>query len=433
MTQARRDATILLLLASALLILFGSFGSDAMGDFRDYFYSARTLLAHQDPYNREAVDAQYRLDAPSRPQPDAISPTISYSICNYINLPNGFLFSAPVAALGWKAGHWLWLALIEASLLSAAWLMGWLHRSPAPVLSAALAAVLLLGGISQPCIGNISALSIALSVLAAYCLVEERLPWLGVAALALALIAKPHDAAGVWLFFFVAGGSWRKRALQAAALFAGLSLPGLLATLPVAPHWMAELQANLAWNQMPGHPSDPRPFSLARPTNFLILDLQATVAIFVRSARVYQLLPPLLMAPLLALWAVAVRRNGQSRTHAWMALAAISALWMLPVYHRLHDAKLLFLAIPACAALWAARAPGKRLAVTLLIASAVLTTELIAGALNHFADSRQLTLGTLREKLLLVVLGQPATLCLLATGLFFLWQLWRQPRQPANA
>jgi len=55
--------------------------------------------------------------------------------------------------------------------------------------------------------------------------------------LVVSLALKPHDAALIWLFFLLAGGTYRKRALQTLALFLVFAVPTVLWVTWLSPHW----------------------------------------------------------------------------------------------------------------------------------------------------------------------------------------------------
>ena len=95
-------------------------------------------------------------------------------------------------------------------------------------------------------LGNTAGLVVGLSVIAAWCFLRERFVFAGILSMAVSLAMKPHDAGLIWLYFFLAGGVLRKRALQTLAVTAVLAVPAILWISHVAPHWPSELHANLA-------------------------------------------------------------------------------------------------------------------------------------------------------------------------------------------
>ena len=50
----------------------------------------------------------------------------------------------------------------------------------------------------------------------------------GILCMAVSLAIKPHDSGLVWFYFLLAGGVYRKRALQTLAVTVLLALPAIL-------------------------------------------------------------------------------------------------------------------------------------------------------------------------------------------------------------
>jgi len=73
----------------------------------------------------------------------------------------------------------------------------------------------------------------------------ERFALVGVLCLAASLAIKPHDVGLVWLYFLLAGGVYRKRALQSLLITAVLGLSAFLWVSHVAPHWIGDWNSNL--------------------------------------------------------------------------------------------------------------------------------------------------------------------------------------------
>jgi hypothetical protein len=426
MIKARQDGLLFMLLASLLLILVGCFGINTMGDFRVFFYSTRCLLQHHDPYQPSAVEQVYLAAAAERPQPDPMGTAETPKIALLICFPNALPFIAPFALLPWGLANVLWMMLVDASLILPAWMIWRTGSQTAPALCGGLAALLLLNSITLPILGNFAALEVGLCVAAVCCFLAERYSAAGVLCLAIALILKPQDAGFIWLYFLLAGGIRRRRALQSLALFALLSLPGLLWIAPVAPHWPQELHANLLAGSAHGMLNDPTPFTANQAATAMILSLQTVFSFFWNDARLYNLAAWLLCAPFLLAWAAMTLRARFTPRRAWFALAAISALSMLPTYHRSHDAKLLLLAIPACATLWIEGRRSRWLALTLTAASMILTGELPLTLMVRFTQYLHLDTARLGGKMLTIALSRPAPLILLATALFYLWAYLRQ-------
>src|ERR1035441_24793 len=97
------------------------------------------------------------------------------------------------------------------------WDLGAKH---APILSACLIGFLLANSESVFVTGNTAGMVVGLCLVGAWCFLENRFLAAGVLCMAISLAIKPHDAGLVWLFFFVAGGVYRKRALETLILTA---------------------------------------------------------------------------------------------------------------------------------------------------------------------------------------------------------------------
>jgi hypothetical protein len=152
----------------------------------------------------------------------------------------------------------------------------------------------------------------------------------------------------IWLYFLLAGGAQRKRALQSLVIVAALVMAGSIWVSHVAPHWIPEIRANFAEDQQHDSIDDPNPNSTYAHTASTIIDLQSVVSFFRNDPRVYNPISYLVVGTLLLVWLIPTIRSRSSHATALLALAPIIALTMLPVYHRACDAKLLMLAVPAC-------------------------------------------------------------------------------------
>ena len=201
--------------------------------------------------------------------------------------------------------------------------------------------------------GNPAGLAIGLCLVAVWCFLEDQYMFAGVLCLALSLELKPHDTGLVWLYFFLAGGAHRKRALQTLALTVVLALPASLWMFHVSPHWIQELSANLSATSAPGEINDPVTSFIGKSGSGMIIDLQTVVSVFRDNPRFYNPASYLLCGSLLLGWIIVTLRAHAALSKDLFALAVIAPLSMLPVYHRPHDAKLLLLTLPACALLFA--------------------------------------------------------------------------------
>ena len=96
----------------------------------------------------------------------------------------------------------------------------------------------------------------------------------GILCLAVSLAIKPHDAGLVWLYFLLAGGVYRKRALQTLLITVVLGLSAFLWVSHVAPHWMRDWRSNLAAISAHGGLNEPGPASVTGRTAGMVIDLQ---------------------------------------------------------------------------------------------------------------------------------------------------------------
>jgi hypothetical protein len=402
----------------------GSIRSDAHGairawDFGVVYYGARCAVQRLDPYDPQNVLQEFKADGgrfPSKTPADAWAKLIVTAI---IYPPTALLLAAPFAELPWRQARTIWLFLISALLVLAAFLM-WDLAVEAPVIAGCMACFILLNCVMLEVSGNPVGVVAPFCVITAWCFLKQRYAALGVVMLAAALLFKPHDAGFVWLYFLLAGGSMRRRALQSLAIAAAVGICAAIWIAPIAPHWIGELRANLAALSVHGGPVDPGPMGASSRSFSPILGLQSVFSIFKDDPRFYNPASYVIGGGLILAWAIAAVRKRSSRQEALLALAAVSILTMLPVYHRADDAKLVLLAIPACAMLWAGGGARRWLALA-LISAALFVTSAVPIIFEAAAVAKlPLAPSTLRGKLALLAL-QPASLVLLAAGCFYLW------------
>ena len=428
MTKARLDGLCLLLLGSAIFVLAGSamerMTSGSMEDFKAVYYGSRCLLQHCDPYSESDLLRVYLAEGGERPS-DALQRGQRQGITVCVYPPAAFIFIAPFALLPWGPAHALWMILIAGSFILAAFLMWNTGASHAPVISGGLIALLLVNSMSLLMIGNAAGVVVSLCAVAVWCFIEERFAAAGVLCLAACLAIKPHDAGLVWLYFLLAGGVYRKRALQTLAVTAALAIPAVVWVGQVAPHWMRELNSNLATLSAPGGLNSPDPTTASTGTAAMVVNLQSVVSVFRDDPRLYNSVSYLVCGALLLVWSVMTLRSRPTPARAWLAIAAIAALSMLPVYHHLYDAKLLLLTVPACAMLWAEGGPMGWLALLVNTAGFVLTGDIPLALLVSLTRSLHVDTAGLPGKMLTVVLARPAPLMLLAMSVFYLIALQR--------
>jgi hypothetical protein len=339
--------------------------------------------------------------------------------------------------LPWGPAHILWIALTAASLIFASFLMWNLGADYAPVVSGALVGFLVANCELLMMTGNMAGIAISLCLVAVWCFVRERFVAAGVLCLAISLAVKPHDTGLVWLYFLLAGGSYRKRALQTLLVTAVISLPAVLWVWRVSPHWIAELQSNLSFYSVHGGINDPGLTSSGGHGLGMLVSLQTIISPFWDNPRIYNPASYLIGGMLLLVWAFIALRSKPSRSNAWLALAAIAALSMLPLYHRQQDTKLLLLAVPACVMLWAEGGVIGRLALLVTSTGFLFTADMPWAFLLGLINTLHPSTSGLSGKMLIAVQVFPVPLILLAVSVFYLWVYARRcsaqlPPQPLD-
>jgi hypothetical protein len=386
-------------------------------DFQAIYYGTRCLLEHHNPYNVSQLESVYRADGWERPS-DSIQRRQTVTL--YVNLPVTFLFIAPFALLPLGVAQVIWAMLTAGVLLTAAFLMWDLGSKYAPILSGCLIALFLANCELVFLTGNTVGIVVSLCVIATWCLLQERFVTAGVLCLAVSLVIKPHDSGLIWLYFLLAGGVYRKRALQSLAVSAVLAASALLWISLAVPQWMQDWRANMATISTPGGLNSPGTASLV--INYLgsVISLQTVFALFRDDPRIYNPLAYLVCGVMLAAWSARTLRSGFSQTSAWLALAAVAPVTMLVTYHRSYDAKLLLLTVPACAMLWARGGAIRWMALSVNTAGIVLTADFPLTILMMSARNVHIASEGFVEKILAVARMRPAPLMLLVMSIFYL-------------
>jgi hypothetical protein len=426
----RRIALFWILLSSGISILWGSllaYTSPAgMTDFKAVYYGARCLIQHSDPYKESEFLRVYQAEGGQFPSDPTILRLFRRAVPVCINLPTSFFLIAPLAMLAWGTAHVLWFFLLAGSFILAAFLMWELAENHAPGLSLFLICIVLANGEVLFSSGNLAGLAVSLCLVAVWCFFKNRFVPAGILCLAVSLAIKPHDAGFIWLYFLLAGGVYRKRALQTVLVIAVLCAPAILWVSHVAPNWMPELHTNLSATSARGDLSDPGPTSITMNYADRVIDLQTVISVFRDDPRIYNPASYLICGALLLVGAVHTLRSRFSQRSAWLALAAIAALSMLPIYHREYDAKLLLLTVPACALLWAEGGRIGRVALLVNTAGVVLTGTIPTALLILLYNHLHLATTGIFGQILTVVLMRPAPPILLVMGTFYLWAYVRR-------
>lgn len=430
MSRTWRVGLLWLLLSTGFSVLLGIMLQHAspvgMSDFKAVYYGARCLIQHSDPYNQEEFLRVYRAEGGQLPSDPIVARSFLRVVPVFVYPPTTLFLVAPFASLPWGPAHVLWMFLLAGSLILAAFLIWSFANKFAPDVAILLTCIVLANCELLFASGRSAGIVISLCIVAAWCFIQERFVIAGILCMAVSLALKPHDAGLVWLYFLLAGGVCRRRALQTLVVVAVLGLPAILWVSQVSPHWMAEIHSSLAATSARGGLGDPGPTSSSMSEHYRIIDLQTVISIFWDNPRIYNPVSYLICGALLLVWSIHTLRSHFSPTRAWFALAAIAALSMLPIYHRQYDAKLVLLTIPACAILWAEGGPIAWIALLVNTAGVLLTADIPLIALTHFFLSLHVDASGILGKILTVVLMRPAPLILLVMSIFYLWvYLWR--------
>ena len=409
-----------LLLCAAISIVWGSSSTlNRYGttDFRAVYYATRCLLQNHNPYNVSELERVVRDEDGERPS-ETLQQHQAVVLC--INLPTTFLFVAPFAVLPFGIAQVLWLALLAGSLILAAFLMWNLSESFSPTISVLLICVVLANSEGIFLGGNTAGIAVSLCLVAVWCFLQGRFVAAGILCMSLSLAIKPHDSGFVWLYFLLAGGVYRKRALQSLAFTAVLALSAILWVSQAAPSWMQDWHTNFATTAHGGI-NDPGPTSSVGFHNLdPVIDLQSVISVFHADPRVYNSITYLICGSLLLLWIIATLRFRFSKAGAWLALAAVVPLTLLMTYHRPWDAKLLLLTIPACAMLWAEGGLIGRIAVSVTAMGVVFTGDIPLAILGIVTRGLDISTSSWSGKILTILTGRPIPLALLLMGVFYL-------------
>jgi hypothetical protein len=425
MGKWHRDGLIWVLLCVAISVLWGisiGRGGTAWIDFRAVYAGTRCLIHEHNPYNVSDLKSEYLSEDGQRP-PD--TPFNLQAITLYVNVPTTFVIVAPLAMLSWGPAHILWMLVLGCAFILAIllmWRVGARHTAP---VSTFLACILAVNCASIFAAGNTAGIVVGLCGIAVWCFLENRFVRVGVLCLGLSLAIKPHDAGLVWLYFLLAGGVYRKRALQSVAITAVIGLAAVLWLWHVAPHWMHDWSTNLATISARGGMNEPGPNSFSGRSVYTVVDLQAAISIFRDDPGFYNLVTYLICGTLLLVWSIWTLRTRVSISKTWLALAAATAFTLLVTYHRPWDAKLVMLAIPPSCMLWTRRGGLGKTAFWITTAAVLFAGDFPLAVLKTIADSLHVNRSGFGGQLLSVVLIRPESIALLAMGIFYLWTYLR--------
>lgn len=430
MTKKRWIGLAVVLVSTCISMVWGDalrrWSTGGLADFKGIYYPARCLLQHCDPYKNGEILRVYQAEGGTIPSDPVPSKVFRRSVGTGVNLPTTFFLIIPFALTGWPVAQVLWIALTAVSLSLAAFLVWDIAAEYAPVISSILIFLLLANDQLLFMLGNTAGLVVGLCGIAVWCFVKDRYAALGVACLSVSLAIKPHDSGFVWLFFLLAGGCLRKRALQTLAVTVLIAIVAAAVVTWIAPHWFTEMRANLAIISAPGDLNDPGVPSRDGRIPDGIVDLQAAISVFKNDGRVYDPISYLICAAMLVPWAFATVRLQRSPRNIWLGLAFVAAITMLPNYHRTHDAKLLLLTIPGCAMLWADSGIKAWIAFVLDAAGLMIIGDISLTALLVATQQVRISADGLAGDIQTVLLTRPAPIVLLLVAAFHLWMFLRR-------
>jgi hypothetical protein len=429
-----RTSLLLLLVAAAISLTWGislerGVRGGVMG-FPGIYFGTKCLMQGGDPYDVNQLQRVYQAEGFQIPS-ESIERKQSVSL--YVNLPTTSLFVAPLTLLPLVWAQAVWLFLVVGIFLLAAFLMWQMGDGYASAVSLLLTFIVLANCEIIFSGGNTAGLVVGLSVIAVWCLLKDRFVFLGIICLASGLAIKPHDVGLIWLYFLVAGRVQRTRALQVGALALALGLTGAVWASHVAPHWVPELQSNLATISAHGGINEPGPTSIGVSSPDMIIDLQTFVSIFRDDPRFYNPVTYAVCGSILLTWLIVLLRSRPSSENALFALVSVAALSMLITYHRSYDAKLLLLSVPACAILWAEGGGIAWMSLFIGAAGLFFTADIPLASLMHLTRHMYSPEMGMAGKIVIAVITRPAPLILLVASVFYLWVYSRRTRANLGA
>lgn len=406
--------------------------SMTMPDFSGIYFGARCVLHQRDPYSPDGFLGELKQDN-SGYLKDLLTVLKRMKIPAALVYPPSALFvMVPLAALPWKAAENVFTILTAGSLALAGFLIWELGGEPRSRIVGYMIGFLLADCLTLFVLGNAAGIAVSFCIIAAWCFLEERFTLAGVVLIALSLMIKPHDSGFVWLYFLLAGGTLRKRALQVLALVALLGICAAIWIRPSSPHWFQEMHSILAREEVPGDLGDPGPTGLTFTKQLApILSIQAAASLFKNDPHFYDPASYLIVGSLILIWAVTVLRKRCTRDGTLLALGAVSALTLLPVYHRTYDSKLLLLMIPAFGMLWAGKGAKRWVALGLTSAAIFFSSDMVNFFWGAVIRKMEPALGSPWQRFEALLL-HPVPVVLLAAGSFYLWQYIRYAPEAAR-
>lgn len=426
-SKTSRDGLYFMALGCVIFILLGwaleNNSNLSPIDFRTPYYGARCLLRNGDPYNESDVLRIYEADGGARD----LEP--GFRSIPFMYMPPFFSIILPFAVLPFGLAQAIWNLLIYGGLILVSFLIWSVASKSAPTMSGCLIGFMLASSECLAMVGNPAGVAISLTIVAVLCFLNERFTALGVACLGLALVIKPHDIGFVWLYFLLASGAYRKRALQSLVVVLIVSAPAFLWVSHASPHWLGELYTTLKASAVHGGPNDPGPTSSGAHGLGMMVNLQTALSFFRDDPHFFNPLTYAVCGGLLAVWAFFVLRSRPTRERAWLALASVSALTMLPIYHRQYDTKLLLLMIPACAMLWAEGGRTGKLALLITGAAFLINGDILWVSFFLMLRLFHIPPTDLNRQIIVAAQLLPVPLILLLAGAFYLFVFVRRSQE----
>lgn len=128
MTNIRWKRILLILLALTLPLTWANGmrrslgGAISMIDFGEIYYGTRSALDHHDPYNPNAVLAEFQADGGRFYTNQYLAKVSLIVVTVGVNLPTALLFAIPFALLPWGVAQVVWIALTACLLILCSYL-----------------------------------------------------------------------------------------------------------------------------------------------------------------------------------------------------------------------------------------------------------------------------------------------------------------------
>ena len=322
MTSAYRKSLFAVLLCMAISVVWGTYGAHSKAawiDFRAIYAGTRCLIHGHNPYNVSDLEREYSSEDGQRPSGPSLGNPVHNAVREYAHRIH---FSCPFCRVA--------LGACAHSLDAAYGRCVFRRRAPDMGCRRAQRA----GRIHPARLHSCSELRIDFQRR------EHRRHCGGfLRDCGLVPAFRPHGCGWAWFvlgfpwpsnltmpgsygsYFVLAGGVYRKRALQSLLVTAAVGAASVLWLSHVAPHWMHDWSANLATISMRGGINEPSPNAVTGHLTPPVVDLQAAISVFRDDPRFYNTVTYLVCGALLLVWALWTLRSRFSRSHAWLGIS----------------------------------------------------------------------------------------------------------------